>query len=95
MPEAYPNLVAGQRLTASLLRSMQPQVARKTADTALSATTTQTLDPHLQFTAEANSVYVFDGWLAYDSDIAADLVIAFSTPRGRRASGAVSEPAPR
>lgn len=84
MPEAYPNLVAGQRLTASLLRSMQPQVARKTADTSLLATTTQTLDPHIQFTAEANSVYVFEGWIAYDSDNAADIVLGFSVPSGTK-----------
>jgi hypothetical protein len=61
---------------------MQPQVARKTSDTQRQATTTQVLDPHLQFTAEANSVYVFDGWLAYDSDNAADIVLAWSTPSG-------------
>ncbi|MFJ6667406.1 hypothetical protein [Streptomyces sp. NPDC091383] len=84
MPEAYPNLVAGQRITASLLRSMQPQVARKTADTSMQATTTLALDPHIQFTAEANSVYVFEGWLAYDSDIAADILVGFTTPSGTK-----------
>jgi hypothetical protein len=82
VPEAYPTPLAGQRLTAALLRSMQPQVARKTSDTQRSATTTQTLDPHLQFTAEANSVYVFEGWVAYDADNAADIIIAWSTPSG-------------
>lgn len=84
MPEAYPTLLAGQRITASLLRSMQPQTARKTADTSVTASTTQTLDPHIQFTAEANSVYVFNGWVGYDADNAADIILAFSTPSGTK-----------
>lgn len=82
MPEAYPTPLAGQRLTANLLRSMQPQTARKTADTARSSTTTPALDPHLQFTAVANAVYVWTGWIAYDTDNAADIIIGFSTPSG-------------
>jgi hypothetical protein len=61
---------------------MQPQVARKTSDTQRISTTTQVLDPHMQFTAEPNSVYVFEGWVAYDSDGAADIILGFSTPAG-------------
>lgn len=82
MPESYPDPLAGQRITASLLTSMLPQVARKTADTSRSSTTTQVLDPHLQFTADANSVWVFEGWIAYDSDNAADIIIGWSVPSG-------------
>lgn len=82
MPEAYPTPLAGQRLTASLLRSMQPQLARKTADTARAATTTMTLDPHIQFTAVANAVYVFNGWLKFDGDPAGDLTLGFQVPTG-------------
>lgn len=82
MPEAYPTPLAGQRITASLLRSMQPQTARKTADTPRTATTTQTLDPHLQFTAVAGAVYTFQGWVTYDADNAGDIILTFSVPSG-------------
>lgn len=82
MAEAYPTPLAGQRPTASLLRSMLPQVARKTADTQRSATTTTTADPHLQFEVEANGVYILDGWLKYDGPTAADISIDFSAPSG-------------
>lgn len=86
MPEAYPTPLAGQRLTASLLRSMQPQVARKTADTPLAATTTTTPDPHLQFTLTAGAVYEWSGWIKYDGATAGDLVVAFTAPAGTQGS---------
>lgn len=82
MAEAYPTPLAGQRLTASLLRSMQLQVARKTADTARASTTTTTADPHLQFTVSANAVYMWWGWIKYDGATSGDLVITFSAPSG-------------
>jgi hypothetical protein len=61
---------------------MLPQTARKTADTQRQSTTTQTLDPHLQFTVVPNAVYTFEGWFAYDSDNAADLIMAWTLPSG-------------
>lgn len=82
MAEAYPTPLAGQRITASLLRSMQPQAARKTADTPRSATTTATADPHLQFEVEANAVYTWWGWIKYDAPAAGDINIDFSAPSG-------------
>jgi len=80
--EAYPTFLAGQRITASLLRSGQEQVARKTADTSRSATTTTTADPHLQFEVLANAVYRWHGWIKYDGPTAADLNVDFTTPSG-------------
>jgi len=80
MAEAYPTPLAGQRLTANLLRSMQPQTVRKTADTSRSATTTTTADPHLTFEVEANAVYIWDGWVKYFADPAADLTVDFTVP---------------
>jgi hypothetical protein len=80
--EAYPTPLAGQRITAALLRSMLPQVARKTADTSRSATTTTTADPHLTFEVEASGVYIWEGWLKYFADPAADLTIDFTVPSG-------------
>lgn len=82
MSEAYPALLAGQRITASLLSSMQPMTARKTADTSRAATTVTTADPHLQFTVAANAVYTWWGWLKYDGPIAGDINIDFTTPAG-------------
>ena len=82
MAEAYPTFLAGQRITASLIRSMQIQSLRKTSDTARSATTTQTADPHLQMDVVAGGVYTLQGWLKYDALAAADLVVGFSFPTG-------------
>lgn len=82
MPESYPTLVAGQRLTASLMRSMLPQIMRKSSDTQRSATTTATADPHLQINVEANAVYIWNGWLKYSGPPAADLLLDFSVPSG-------------
>lgn len=82
MPESYPTYLAGQRITASLLASAQPIVARKTADTARTASTTPSADPHLQFSLTANAVYVMDGWLKYDGPTAADFLLDFSAPTG-------------
>jgi hypothetical protein len=81
MTEAYPTLLAGQRLTAGLLAAMQTQVARKTSDTSRSATTTATADPHLTFEVAANAIYVWDGWLKYDGATGgADFVVDFTAP---------------
>jgi hypothetical protein len=78
--ESYPTVAAGQRITAALLRSMLPQVIRKTADTSRSATTTTTADPHLTIEVDANAVYIWDGWVKYFADPAADLTIDFTVP---------------
>jgi len=82
MPEAYPTYLAGQRITASLLASGQPQTARKTADTQRAAVTTPAADPHLAFTVIAGAVYVLDGWIKYDGPTAADLLLDWSAPSG-------------
>lgn len=82
MAEAYPTFLAGQRLTASLLRSGQEQVARKTADTSRSATTTTTADPHMQFDVVANAVYRWHGWVKYDGPTAADFLADCNAPTG-------------
>lgn len=82
MAEAYPTPLAGQRLTASLLRSMQPQTLRKTADTSITASTSPTADPHLTFDVTASAVYVWWGWLKYDGATAGDLLVSFTAPSG-------------
>ncbi|MFI6530521.1 hypothetical protein [Streptomyces uncialis] len=82
MAESYPVPVAGQRLTAGLLRDMLPRVARKTADTARAATTALVADPHLQFEVEAQAVYTLDGWIKYEGPSAADITIDWTAPAG-------------
>jgi hypothetical protein len=80
--EAYPTLFAGQRVLASLVRSMQTQTLRKTADTSITASTTQTTDPHIQMTVAANAVYEFWGWIQYDADLTGDLSVGWTSPAG-------------
>lgn len=82
MAESYPTFLAGMKLTAALLRSAQPQLVRKTADTSKSADTTYADDPHLVFAAEASAVYSMWGWVKYFADPTPDLKIQFSVPSG-------------
>lgn len=82
MPEAYPTLLAGQRMTAALLRSMLPQTVRKTADESRSSTTTYADDTHLVFAAEANAVYTMTGWLKYFADPTPDIKVNITVPTG-------------
>ncbi|MEV8032291.1 hypothetical protein [Streptomyces sp. NPDC086182] len=82
MAEAYPTFLAGQRITATLLRSGQEQVARKTSDTSRSAVTVTSADPHLQFEVVANAAYRWHGWVKYDGPAAGDLALDFSAPSG-------------
>lgn len=53
----YPTILAGQRITASLLTSLLPNVIYKTTSEDRSATTTLTADTDLQAPLEANAVY--------------------------------------
>lgn len=83
MAEVYPTLLAGQRITAGLLTSMQPRTARKTADTSRTSTTTTSADPHLQFDVEASAVYIWWGWVKYDAPSGdGDIAIDFAAPTG-------------
>ena len=82
MAESYPTFLAGNRVTAGLLRSGQEQVARKTSDTSRSATTTTTADPHMQLDVVANAVYRWHGWVKYDGPTAADFLAAGSAAVG-------------
>ena len=82
MAEAYPTFLAGQRLTAGLLRSGQAQTLRKTSDTAITASTTPAADPHLTFAVEANAVYTWWGWVKYDGATGGDVLLSFTAPSG-------------
>lgn len=82
MAESYPPLAGGQRITGTLMRSMLPMTARKTADTSRAATTTAVADPHLTFEVEASAVYTWHGWLKFDGPVGGDFNIDFTTPSG-------------
>lgn len=82
----YPTILAGRRLTGSLLTSMLPLPAAKTATTARASTTTATADPELQVSVEANAEYVFHAYIRYSGDTAGDLKCAFTGPSGSSGS---------
>lgn len=82
MPESHPLPLAGQTVTASMLRSMLPQTVRKTADESRSATTTFADDTHLVFAAEASAVYTMVGWIKYFASTTPDIKMQFSVPSG-------------
>lgn len=82
MAESYPIPLAGQRITASLLRSMMPQTVRKTADDSRAATTTLADDTHLVFTPDINGVYVMWGWIKYFASTTPDIKMQFTVPTG-------------
>jgi hypothetical protein len=84
--ESYPSLAGGQRLTGTLLRSMQSQTVRKTADTQRTATTAIVADDHLILPVEASGVYIAEGWIKYSGAAAGDIGIQWTVP-----SGAVGE----
>lgn len=82
MADSYPVPLAGQRLTASLLRSMLPQTVRKTSDESRASTTTLADDTHLVFAAEVSAVYTMWGWIKYFADNTPDIKMQFTVPTG-------------
>lgn len=82
MAERYPAFRAGQKVTGSLLASMQPLTVRKVSDTARTSDTNSD-DPELQITVEANAVYTMTGTLfAIATNATTDINIAFTVPVG-------------
>lgn len=59
-----------------------PNIVRKPSDTLRSATVTTTDDPHLTFTAEANSTYFVQLFVYYSSSTTADFKCAWTVPAG-------------
>lgn len=56
----YPEITAGQKITAELLRSMLPEVIVKPGTTERASTTTLTIDPDLQFEGVAGAQYLIE-----------------------------------
>ncbi len=79
----YPTIYAGQRLTATLLRSMMPRFVLKAADTNRASTTTLSADPELVTeTLEAGSTYYLEFMLGVSALAAADIKIDWDVPAG-------------
>jgi hypothetical protein len=84
----YPTILAGQKVTADLLTSMQPLHAAKTANTSRASTTAVTADPELQLSVTANAEYIFTFYLRIGGIQAGGIDIMMTTPSG--ASGSYS-----
>lgn len=83
MTERYPAYRAGQKVTGDLLTSAQSMVVRKASDTSRASTITNTPDPELQFSVEANAVYVWHGWIKYDAATGSgDIKLDWGIPTG-------------
>lgn len=78
----YPQILAGQRLTAGLLTSMLPLEAVKASDEIRTSTTTVVDDTELAFQLAASATYRMDGWIKYSAATAGDLVVDWTIPPG-------------
>lgn len=79
----YPQISAGQRITASLLNSMLPAVALKTADQSnANSPATFVNDNELLLPVLSGATYRGELVLYFSAAIADDLLYAWSTPAG-------------
>lgn len=80
----YPQVFAGQTLTAATLQSFAPFTVVKAADTSRATNTTLSADPDLQFAVAASAVYYW--WLFIDyeggTQNASDITVGWSVPTG-------------
>lgn len=80
---AFPTFYSGQRLTAALMRSMQPISVVKAADESVVSSTTLQDDNHLFLPLEANASYTVEGGLYYDGVFnAGNLKLTWALPAG-------------
>lgn len=78
----YPTILAGQRITAALLTSMQPVQLWKPSNTDRVSTTTVTDDPDLTVTLGANATYRAIFYLHYAALDAARFKTQWTVPSG-------------
>lgn len=78
----YPTILAGQRITASLLTLMLPNVVYKTASEDRTATTALTADSDLQATLEANAIYHVTMQIHYATSTVAGFQTDWTVPAG-------------
>lgn len=81
-PMAYPDILAGEDITAGLLTSMLPIIVPKAATEPLTASTTMQNDDELFASVAANATYSVMLHLFHDAATAADITIGWSGPTG-------------
>lgn len=69
-------------IAGDLAGSADDLFVRKTADTGRASTVTLADDPHLTLTAAASTTYEASGFVIYDGDNAADLILGWTVPAG-------------
>jgi len=80
----YPNILAGQRITAALLNSMQPQTVIKPSDQSVTSSTTLVNDNDLVAAVVASATYIFACYLDYEGGTqgSSDLKWQWALPSG-------------
>lgn len=81
-PMAYPDIAAGDDITAGLLTSMLPVIVAKAATEPLTASTTMQNDDELFASVAANATYSVMLHLFHDADTTGDINIGWSGPTG-------------
>lgn len=81
-PMAYPDISAGEDITAGLLTSMLPVIVPKEATEPLSASTTMQNDDELFASVAASATYAVMLHLFHDADVTGDIKIGWSGPTG-------------
>lgn len=81
MPQ-YPNVLAGQRITADLMLSMLPTFVVKPANTDRASTATPADDPDMTVQLEANAVYHIEIFVHYAAITAAGFQTTWNVPAG-------------
>lgn len=81
-PMAYPDILAGEDITAGLLTSMLPVIVPKAATEPLTASTTMQNDDELFASVAASATYAVQLHLFHDADTTGDIKIGWSGPAG-------------
>lgn len=80
--QQFPTILAGDRISASLLMSMEPQSIVKSADESRTSTAAVSNDTEFFFACEANALYLLEGYLKYSGATAGDINIDWTAPAG-------------
>lgn len=78
----YPDVRAGQRVTADILRAMLPDVVRKSTTETVTSSIALQDDDELFSPVEANATYKVDLALIHSSGTSGDIKITFTGPTG-------------
>jgi hypothetical protein len=81
-PMAYPDIAAGEDITAGLLTSMLPVIVPKAATESVTASTTMQNDDELFASVAVSATYAVQLHLFHDADTTGDIKIGWSGPTG-------------